>query len=146
MADYEAEQLWRSFQADPVGTYQAIGSELAEAGVLPDDPRIAEMYADFEQQRNLAAYDAAIAEIVNDPANADINPNRLHQFVAAADGDFGRALEMYRADTAEVLTTYGLDPGLSRGETAQPVPVDRSPVDSLHRAIEEAARASRWSR
>lgn len=80
------------------------------AAAQTEDPRLAEMYADWTRQRELQAYDAEIARIVNDPTNADINPNRLHTFVAAADGDFTKALDMYRADVADVLTAYGIDP------------------------------------
>ena len=80
------------------------------AAAQTEDPRVAEMYAHWQQEQELRAYDAQIEAIVNDPANADINPNRLHTFVAATDGDFQKALDMYRADVAAVLTTYGVDP------------------------------------
>lgn len=136
----DAQNLWDAIHNDPVGTFEAIRNDLVSAGypvaeaaavaqqtvqegqqapppaaaqtasAAQEDPRIAEMYASYQQERELAAYDATIAEIVADPANADINPNRLHTFVAAADGDFQRALDMYRADVATVLQTYGIDP------------------------------------
>ena len=133
-----AQDLWNDFHNDPVGTFNSIQAELVSAGysvgeaaqiagdaaaaaatepspaqvasAQTEDPRLAEMYAAFKENQELVAYDASIERIVNDPANKDINPNRLHTFVAAADGDFDRAVQMYRADIAEVLTTYGLDP------------------------------------
>jgi hypothetical protein len=73
MSDYEAEQLWNSFQVDPVGTYQAIGQHLTEAGLVTEDPRLVEMYADFRHNRDLNAYDAEVQRITSDP-NADIDP------------------------------------------------------------------------
>lgn len=139
MADYEAERLWNAFHTDPVGTYQAVGDQLAEAGlVATEDPRVAEMYADYQRQQELAAYDAEIEHIVNDPANADINPNRFHAFVAAANGDFQAAVELYRADALQVMQDY-----TAAGGDTTPAPRDYraeglSPVDALHRAIEDA--------
>lgn len=136
----DAQGLWERIHQDPLGTFNALRDELVglgypvaeataaaeatinEAQTSPtaepqhtaaaaqEDPRVAEMYADWQRQRELAQYDATVEQIVNDPANADINPNRYHTFVAAADGDFNRALEMYRADVATVLQTYGIDP------------------------------------
>jgi hypothetical protein len=97
----------------------APAAPMQTAAAQTEDPRLAEMYADWTRQRELAAYDAAIEQIVNDPANADINPNRLHIYVAAADGDFDQALVMYRADIANVLMSYGVDP-----TTATPQQVD----------------------
>src|SRR5581483_764495 len=78
-------------------------TQAATAAAAQEDPRVAEMYAAWTREQEMKQYDATVAEIVNDPANADINPNRYHTFVAAADGDFNRALEMYRADVAQVL-------------------------------------------
>jgi hypothetical protein len=155
MANYEAEELWRAFQTDPVGTYERVGQELAAAGYVAEDPRVAELYAAYTQQQELAAYDAAIQAIMDDPTNADINPNRLHAFVAAADGDFNLALQLYRSDAGTILAAYGLaQPGQPGGfDAAAPLPVelqppapDLSPRHSLHRAIEEATRAARRSR
>ena len=141
MSSYEADELWRAFQTDPVGTYEAIGHQLTQAGMRPDDPRLAEMYDEFTRQRNLAAYDAEIERIISDPANGDINPNRLHTYVAAADGDFERAVQMYRADTAQIVADYRLAP-------VEPAPRDYraeglSPQEALHRAIEDATAARR---
>jgi hypothetical protein len=134
----DAQGLWERIHSDPLGTFNQLRDELVGLGypvaeatavaqatveentaapapesvaaAAQEDPRVAEMYADWQRQRELAAYDATIEDIVNRPENADINPNRLHTFVAAADGDFNRALEMYRADVATVLQTYGIDP------------------------------------
>lgn len=75
----------------------------------------------WRHEQELRAYDAAIEEITSRPENADIDPNRLHTFVAAADGDFDEAIQRYRADTAQVLIQYGLDPS-----TATPAQVDRA--------------------
>lgn len=108
-ATAEATAQYNAAQAAPApAQYAPAPAQVAAAQT--EDPRLAEMYAEWTQQKELAAYDAQIEAIVSDPANADINPNRLHTFVAAADGDFTKALDMYRADVANVLTTYGIDP------------------------------------
>jgi hypothetical protein len=149
---YEADRLWESFQTDPVGTYEAVTADMAAAGYPVGDPRVGEMYDAWKSERELAAYDATIEAIVNDPANADIDPNRLHTFVAAADGDFANALELYRADVARVLDTYGVNGqgqtgGFDHtaplpGETQRPPVENLSPKDALHKAIEEASAAA----
>ncbi|MGZ6570464.1 MAG: hypothetical protein ACXVHB_05955 [Solirubrobacteraceae bacterium] len=200
----DARNLWDSFHNDPVATYNSVAQQLREAGYLEgeaqagaqaayeqamaqpappaqvassqtEDPRVAEMYAAWKQQQELEAYDAEIARIVNDPANKDLNPNRLHTYVSAANGDFTQAVAMYRADTAQVLADYGIDPatatpqqqeaaaavaeqqaggapavmGQGAGGAGAPVPTQPdyraeglSPMDALHRAIEDAAHAS----
>lgn len=195
----DAQSLYDAFHEDPVGTYQAITSQLVDLGypvgaaesiaqnaaasaasappaasaaaspaaAQTEDPRISEMYADYQRTRELAAYDAEIERIVNDPTNADINPNRLHIYVAAADGDFERAVELYRHDVSDVLLSYGVDPAsatpqqqdqaaqIAAQQTAPPVmggdaggagaPVPASPEyrgqDGLHKAIEDATAA-----
>ena len=141
-ATAEARSLLESFQTNPVETFNGVKQQLidlgytleqAEAGAqqaatdagvgaltpAASDPRLDEMYEAWQRDQQLQAYDARIAEIANDPRNADINPNRLHVFVAAADGDFDQALEMYRADIANVLTTYGIDPATATAQQAQ---------------------------
>lgn len=203
----DAQNLWNRIHEDPLGTFNALRDELVAAGyplaeataaaqatvqdaqaapapqatevasAAQEDPRVAEMYAAWTREQEMKQYDATIAEIVNDPANADINPNRYHTFVAAADGDFNRALEMYRADVAQVLADYGVDPANATAQqqeaaaqlaqanqaaaaaggappvmgngAAAPVPTQPdyaaegiSPQDALHKAIEDAAKAS----
>jgi hypothetical protein len=194
----EAQNLWDAFHQDPESTFRAIQAQLVDAGysvgeanaaagealaaaqgpapaavaaAQTEDPRLAEMYADWTQQRELAAYDAQMAEIANDPANRDVDPNRLHLYVSAADGDFDRAIELYRADTAQVLTRYGIDPatatqqqqeaaaavaseaaangappvmGAGAGGAGAPLPTqpDYRGKDGLHKAIEDAAAES----
>lgn len=149
------------------------------AAAAQEDPRVAEMYAYWQSQREMEQYDATVAQIVNDPANADINPNRYHTYVAAADGDFEKALSMYRSDVLQILADYGIDPeqataqqqeaasALAAGQAAPqsgappvmgngtgagagaPIPTQPdyvaegiSPQDALHKAIEDAAKAS----
>lgn len=104
-AQQMAQAAYAESQQQPAA---AAPAQTAAAG--QEDPRVAEMYAAYQQAAELEAYDAQVAAIVNDPANADINPNRYHTFVAAADGDFQKALEMYRADVAGILRDYGIDP------------------------------------
>jgi hypothetical protein len=158
----EAQQLWNAFQTDPVGTYEQLKQALtAEGYIAPEyDPRVDEMYANWQHQSELKAYDAAIAEIVNDPANADIDPNRLHVYVAAAEGDFDNAIELYREDAARALVGAQESLGLSdeqlqelRGQQppaisggAPALEGEGNATERLHRAIEEATARSRASR
>lgn len=85
------------------------------------DPRMDEMYEWFRNQRardqqaeEMAVYEASLDEVLSDPANADIQRERFHSFVAATEGDFDQAIAMYREDAAraraEVLTSLGLTP------------------------------------
>lgn len=132
----DARQLMESFQRDPVKTFNDVKQQLIDLGYTIEeaqaatvaaateaanaaaaqpaapvaDPRLDEMYNAFQQERELQAYDAMVAQIVNDPRNGDINPNRLHLYVSAAEGNFDRALEMYRADVSQILGDYGIDP------------------------------------
>ena len=115
----------------------------AEQSAPAPDPRYEEMYAQWQEQQQLTAYDSAIAQIVNDPANGDINPNAFHTFVAAAEGNFARALEMYRADRAQILSDHGLQRVPQPGPAAMDYSAARASghmtaQDELHRRIEEA--------
>jgi hypothetical protein len=96
MAEYTPEQIAEYYYS--LGVNQ--GYEYGQSVQRPD-PRVDELAAAWQEQRELAAYDQIIDQIVSDPYNADINPNRLHLYVSAAEGNFDRALAMYRADAAE---------------------------------------------
>jgi hypothetical protein len=149
----DEEQFWTSLQRDPVGTMRWMQQELAAAGYQVTDPRLDEMHAVYQQERELQAYDQMVEQIVNDPRNADINPNRLHLYVSAAEGDFNKALEMYRADTANMLTDYGLtgrqsaDPyAAAQAHLNQTQHPAATPEQRLHAAVDAAVAMSRGRR
>jgi hypothetical protein len=124
------------------------GILVAEQAAPATDPRYEEMYAQWQQQQQLTAYDSAIEQIV--AANPDINPNRLHAFVAAAEGNWDKAVEMERADRAQILQDHGLQP------IPEPdVPTDAyaarraegmSPEDALHAAVDDATAWAKYQR
>jgi hypothetical protein len=115
-----ADDIYAAIQADPVGVYQQLGAELEQYGYQTTDPRVAEMYASYNEQRDLQTYDAYIEQIC--AANPDVDGRRFHRFVSAAEGNFDLALQLYRADRAEeearVRAAYGLD-GRQPDATAQ---------------------------
>ena len=77
------------------------------------DPRVESMLSDWESQKAQAAYDTAVDGFVSRPENADINPNLLHAFIAAADAEqgmdqmFNQAAGMYRAHEAAWAQAHG---------------------------------------
>ena len=107
---------------------------VAETPAAPD-PRFDEVYKYFEERRakdqeaeELAAYDAAVAQIAADPANADIVINRkFHQCVADCNGEFDQAIALYREEVArerlEVMNSLGLtEEQLAELHAKQPPP------------------------
>jgi hypothetical protein len=136
------DELLAAFQADPAGAYAQIGAELEQAGYITrSDPRIDQMYADYQRQQELAAYDNAIAEVVS--ANPDVDPNRIHTYVAAAEGDFEQALQLYRADTARVLSTYSRVAAPAEDPAPDYRALGMTPQQGLHAAIEQATRMAK---
>jgi len=137
------EELWNLYNADPAGTHARLGAQLEAAGYIPPvapDPRVEEMYRDYELQQ----YDAMMASIV--AANPDVNPNRLHAFIAVADGDIDQALAMYRHDTTQTLLDYNAVPAASQEPAIQPFDYKSAgltPTEALHRAVEQAAAMKR---
>lgn len=128
-----AKRLYEAFENDPAEAYAAVSRELygdyadaaltalqtaiqaenqqvqqqvqqAEQQQAQLDPRVERMVLSWEQQENQRLYDIEMARIANDPANADINPNLMHTFVAAADPEqgnvFDQAVDLYRQDAA----------------------------------------------
>jgi hypothetical protein len=115
----EATQMAQAAKDDAAAqNAAAAAAPPAPAGPTPLDPRVEAMLADYEERRQLETYDQQIAQIVNDPRNADINPNRYHLYVSATGGDFEQALDLYRADVAQILTDYGIDPSQSTAAQA----------------------------
>lgn len=135
------------------GTVEQTPAQESVAAPAPLDPRMEAMLNDWERQRELEAYDAEIAKITADPTNADIDPDLIHTFVAAAEGDFNEAIQRYRAFAADFLTKYGLTPaeanaqtqtapavmGSEAGGAGGDVPVQPKYVgqSGLHQAIED---------
>ena len=146
-AAQDARELYEAFQQDPVGTYYGVRAQLEEAGyeleevaeqpIVPDtpapeapapDPRLEEIYADYQarQQREAEAadqaeYNSLVDQVLADPDNAGINKQHFHQFVAAASEHtddvnvmFANAIAAYRADQADrrqsVIDELGLTP------------------------------------
>ena len=64
------------------------------------DPRYEEMYAEWSEQRQQAAYDQAKAEFLTDPQYADINPQLFDPFVSGAE-TWEDAVNAYRAYAAQ---------------------------------------------
>jgi len=137
MADYSDLELQRMLEQ----AYGIGASDMAAVPAAPD-PRVTEMY----EAHQMAQYDATVAGIVN--ANPDIRAERFHQYVAAANGNWDLAVQMYRDDTQQVLEEYGRASGAAPlpGETFAPAGYapdpNASPKDNLNRAIEEATRAA----
>jgi hypothetical protein len=121
----DASEFLEYFQQDPVGAYQALGATLAEAGLVNTQAT-----AD-----DLMAYDNAVAEVC--AANPDIDERRLHQYVAATDGNFEQAVSLYRSDTALLLQELGV--GTAAQPQPNPTPGGYRGQEGLHHAIELAA-------
>jgi hypothetical protein len=115
----------------------------------PIDARYEEMLAQWEDQKQLEAYDQAVERVV--AMNPDVSAARLHAFVAASDGNFERAVDLERADRAAMLA----DAGLQRVPQPGPAPIDYSQAraaghmtaqQELHRRIEEATAMAKGRR
>ena len=139
------ELINRGFSPEAAEGYLrgVLDQQQAAPAPAPMDPRVEEMWNVWNEAQQLNAYDATIAQIVNDPRNADINPNRYHLYVSAAGGDFDRALELYRSDVANLLEDYGIDPTKAPGYVEQTGPQSVQPIDGedprdkLHRQIDD---------
>jgi len=119
----DATRLWNDLNAQPVDTYVAITEELfgpevaqqllaqvqtqleqnqqpAPPGEAPQtptpDPRLEAVLQYVENQQSNQYYDSQLQTITADPQYTDVDTALLHPFVAAADGDFARGIEMYR--------------------------------------------------
>lgn len=79
-------------------TGAAVTETDAAAAVVPAalDPRLEKMIQTFEEQQATNQYDTLMGQTVAAPGNEDIDPQNLHPFVAAAQGNFNTAVTMYR--------------------------------------------------
>ena len=74
----------------------------------PLDPRIEQMLTDYEERRAADLYEEAMGQAIS--ARPDINPDHLHPFVAAANGDFAVAIGMYDNYRTQLLSSAGITP------------------------------------
>lgn len=128
--DELAEEAFRAMEAKqqaalapPAEPAEPAAPEPAAPAPQPVDPRYEQMLNEWTQQQELAAYDAQVEAITSDPANADIDPNLLHTFVAAAEGDFDEAILRYRDFAAKFLVRYGMTPSEAADAQAAAPPV-----------------------
>ena len=143
----EADDLLRAFQADPVGTYNAVGAELSAAGYQTTDPGVAQMYADWQTQRELAAYDATVSRFAPTTLTSTRTcfTNRWQPLTA-----IGTRRSRCTAPTSPRLCCdTGSTQRARRRPSSSNMPVHDyraeglSPQDALHRAIAEAASMAR---
>lgn len=135
-----SDLIAQGYAADVAEAYLR-GVVAADQAAPVSDPRLDEMYADWQQNKQLTAYDQTIEQIV--AANPDVDSNAFHVFVAAAEGNFDKAVSMYRADRAQILSDHGLQRVPQPGPAAMDYSAARAAghmtaQDELHRRIEEA--------
>jgi hypothetical protein len=112
VADAEDEAFFRQ---DPklaaslyAGELERLGFTASEAWAMADrateealtDPALDQAYAEYQQQQELEAYDAQVAQLVVE--NPDVDPQLFHGFAAASEGDLDHALELYRDHAAKM--------------------------------------------
>lgn len=122
----DAMNLWQKLEQDPVDTYVAITQELygpeaaqavfstiqqqmsaqqaAEQQGAPaqppmSDPRLESVINYVESQQNQQFYDGELARVQQ--AHPDLNADLFHPFVAAAEGNFDAAYELYDSWTQQ---------------------------------------------
>lgn len=170
----DAQKLWNDLGENPGETFVAVarelyGEEAATAAVnamqaaldqgqqqqaqqpapaqLP--PEIQNMYQSWQEEQNEKVYDATVAKIV--ASNPDILEGRFHHFVASANGDFDKAVILYREDLRD-LAAGGLV-SLNQGDPPPvPPPVTGSdaataqssaaPVLPAKESLQDAIRAT----
>lgn len=145
-------------QTEPVAQAAQTEPVAQQPQLDPNTMLTPEELAEWRRERELQAYDQAVDQILGDPANADINRELYHTFVAAAEGDFQEAIQRYRAHVAQTLVLYGIDPATAtaaqQAAAAAAPPVMGSEVagagaappaqpeyrgqEGLHKAIEDA--------
>ena len=164
--EQDAYDLWNAFQADPRGTYAAVGRQLESMGIDTAPEGFHEMRAFIDATRaaqqeeaELAVYDATVDALLAQAPNQDIDKQSLHGFIAAAEGDYLRGIQLYRADEArrteaaaeQLKRQLGWSDDQFNAMRRQAPPTaggagyERSgdPTADLHRAIEAAAAMSR---
>ncbi len=164
----DALRLWENLSKDPIDTYVAIteemfGAEAAQsllatiqqqlaaqeqqaapgapaAPAAVADPRMEAALAWVENQQTQSYYEQEIARI--QAAHPDVSPDLLHPFVAAADGNFDQAVELYRSFLQNFNASQGTPP--PPGEVApQVIASDTSaqtppPVEPKGQTLDEA--------
>lgn len=169
-ASKDAMNLWKQFEENPVDAYVAVTHELfgedaaqkllaqlqaeqAQQPVAPQqqpnfdpaaDPRIAAALQYIEEQQNTAVYDGELERIKT--AHPEIDTDLLHPFIAAAEGNFDNAVELYTewlsrltpAETGEEAATteqQAAPPALGSDTGAAP---STTPVEPRKQSINEA--------
>lgn len=140
----EAARLWSNLNDNPIDTYVAMTTEMfgKEAGqallsqlqmVLSDnptqqqqqnatqatvDPRVEAALQYVEEQQNANYYENEMTRVTSDPANAGVDRELLHPFVAAAGGDFDQAVTLYKSYAEKFSLNQNPDLALPASEQA----------------------------
>lgn len=124
-----AAELWQDFQADPQGTYAAVGEQLfgdefaqnlnglwqpadeteetpAAVEPAPIDPRVQALIDAEEARQQRAAYEARLAEVREQ--HQDVEPELIAPFVVAAEGDWNMAVQAYQHWMGQARERFGL--------------------------------------
>jgi hypothetical protein len=143
----DAVRLWDNLNADPIDTYVSMTTEMfgedAGSAVLGQlqqilngqpapaapqgqqqapspqemDPRLAAVVEFVEQQQNNTYYEGQIERVAQE--HPEVDTDLFHPFVAAANGDFNQAVELYN--------TWLVNYGEKYGSAAIPVPAATAP-------------------
>lgn len=142
-AQKDAVRLYSAFEEDSTAAYVAVtndlfGEERAQEILaylqqhlgatpapeqipgqtqMPLDPRMQQAIDYVENQQNEAFYAKEIARVTE--ANPDVVEHLLHPFVAAANGDFDQAVELYHSAAADFASRFTNQP---EGEPAPVAP------------------------
>lgn len=169
----DAQRLYSDLNDNPYDTYVALTTEMfgEEAGnalltqlqqqvtsqgqtqqpeqpAAPStDPRIETVLSWFEQQQAEQQYDAELARIQQ--AYPDVNADLFHPFVAAAEGDFDQAYQLYStygqqwaAANAPAGEQPAAPPTLGDGQTAPPTEAQPKTIADAVDAFLSANRAN----
>jgi hypothetical protein len=142
VANRDAERLWNDFVNDPVGTYNNVTEELFGADEAKkiqelisaqeegreteltaeeeekakqqlNDPRLTEIYEDFQNRKAREAYynelEKLKAQHSEDEDAVAVEDELFHPFVVSADGDFDAAYDSYQEWGKKVGQAFGTD-------------------------------------
>jgi hypothetical protein len=139
------EKLLATLQGQTAEQQQAtVAAAVAPAEGTPQyaqlDPETQAFLNEQRQESAERAYEKDLGATI--AANPDINPDHLHIWVAQADGDFNKAVELYRQYVADFIAA----PAGETGATAPPVlgsdtggaAASNMPVAPKHQTMEQA--------